>query len=115
MSEKEIYKRINDIDSKHDNNHKDTLMRLESYHAHIMEIVTTGAVLSERLKQIKAQMENLPQPESRPCDELKNHIQEHKESHTLWQRPFISGIVGGLFALIVLFARGLWEWAKRRL
>ena len=112
MSEKDIYEKIDKVDTKHDQKHEDTLIRLESYHAHIMEIVTTGAVLSERLKQIKDQMENLPQPESRPCKALENHIQDHKDAQTIWKRPVISCIVDLIKMGIVFAIAFLWGAKK---
>ena len=108
MAEKDIYEKIDRVDTKHDMKHDEIVMKLDAHIGQLSMINTTSAVLSERLRQLKESMEKFPVPEARPCSFFLEHKKEHKENKTLWQKPIVSGIVGAVFASVVLFAKSIW-------
>jgi hypothetical protein len=112
MSEEKIYQRINEVDDKHtqktDNLRNEMNQIMQTFHGHIIEMSTTAAVISERFKQLRDQVINLPKPPDQPCTHLKDHIKDHKDIRTLWNRPLIGCVIDLVKMAVIFLLAFLW-------
>ena len=64
------------------------------------QISTSVAVMAERLKGVRSDVEDMPEVPPRPCEHFEKHITDHKENTESWKKPLIVGFVATVFIFI---------------
>ena len=110
MREEKIYQRINQIDEKHmrkaDELRAEMNLMIQSFHGHISDMTTSTAVLSERFKQMRDQVVNMPKPEARPCPFFNKHIEDHEKIRFV----LVKSVIGAIVTAVVTALGTLFVW-----
>lgn len=84
-----LHERIDDLDGKFDE--------------WVIDLSKDFREMSVSLGKLETAMNLQPGPRQRPCEQLKTHLETHKQSRQLWQRPLV-GMIVHLFELALVAA-----------
>lgn len=79
---------------------------ISKVHSRLDDLVEEQTLSRIAIGKIETHLKLMPAPKPRPCKELQDHIETHKESRRLWQKP----IVGMLIHLIELGLVAVVTW-----
>jgi hypothetical protein len=83
--------------------------QLNRIHERIDKLIETAGETNERVGRIEERLSLMPAPPKQPCDILMQHIQEHKNTKTMWMRSIISHTVATISGLIVFLFISWWK------
>ena len=66
---------------------------IKELHGRIDDMVTIQTKTSIAVARIETKLNMQPAPPERPCKELVDHLEDHKETKKLWQTPLVKTII----------------------
>lgn len=88
--------------------------KIGEVHKRIDDIVTCNTAIQISVAKIDTKFESfkIPEPTERPCEFIKDHLEDHKETVRLWQKPFVRTFVDLIKMAIVAGATWLFVRLK---
>lgn len=101
---KDIWDKIDRVDDKHtkkaDELRAEMNVMVQTFQGHIADMTTSAAVISERFKQLKDRVVEMPRPEERPCLFFKEHMEDHKNIRFIWIRAIVGSVLSAVVTAI---------------
>ena len=91
--------------------------KIGQVHKRIDDIVTCNTAIQISVAKIETKFESftvpvIPDAPERPCEYIKEHLEDHKETVRLWQKPIVRTLVDLIKMAIVAMATYLFVRSK---